>query len=54
MTRRQTKHPQDSGRADVLAKFYPLGEAYDASSADAALMLHLAFWTGLWLRLPLW
>lgn len=35
--------------AEVLAKAYPSsdqGDAYDASSADAALASHLAFWTG--------
>ena len=34
--------------ADVLAQSYPSstpGQAYDASTADAALMAHLAFWT---------
>ena len=35
-------------RADVLTQSYPSstpGQAYDASTADAALMAHLAFWT---------
>lgn len=36
--------------ADALARSYPDGgpqqRAYDASSADAALMQHLAYWTG--------
>ena len=30
----------------VLARVWPQGDGYDASSADAALMTHLAFWTG--------
>ncbi len=36
------------GNADVLAAAYPDagGRAYDASQADAALVSHLAFWTG--------
>ena len=36
-------------RVDVLGKHYPAFDGkgpYDASSADAALMSHLAFWTG--------
>lgn len=32
--------------ADALAKMYPDERGYDASSADAALAQHLAFWTG--------
>lgn len=33
---------------EILARLYPSpsGKPFDASSADAALMLHLAFWTG--------
>lgn len=42
--------PQDLWNAeDTLGRFYPdpRGERpYDASSADAALLAHLAFWTG--------
>jgi hypothetical protein len=35
------------GNIEVLARAYPDPErGYDASSADAALMQHLAFWTG--------
>jgi KaiC/GvpD/RAD55 family RecA-like ATPase len=36
------------GNADALARAYPSpsGDAYDRSSADAALFAHLAFWTG--------
>lgn len=37
------------GNADALRKFWPNADAengYDASSADAALASHLAFWTG--------
>jgi hypothetical protein len=36
------------GNADVLAAAYPDagGRTYDASQADAALVSHLAFWTG--------
>lgn len=52
------------GTADVLARFYPTtteGEPFDRSSADAALVMHLGFWTGkdaerterLWRRAPL-
>lgn len=35
-------------RADVLSRIFPSpsGQSYDASSADMALMIHLAFWTG--------
>lgn len=35
-------------RMEVLARFYPSAsnDAFDRSSADAALMSHLAFWTG--------
>lgn len=35
-------------RADVLAQHFPSpsGDVWDRSSADAALMAHLAFWTG--------
>ena len=32
--------------AAVLRRVWPQGDGYDASSADAALMTHLAFWTG--------
>ncbi len=32
--------------AAVLSKLYPRGDGFDHSSADAALMSHLAFWTG--------
>ena len=32
--------------AEVLAQCYPSDSGYDASSADAALAQHLAFWTG--------
>lgn len=36
-----------TGNIEVLAKAYPdAARAYDASSADAALAQHLAFWTG--------
>lgn len=37
-----------SGDEEELAKFYPSssGDAFDRSSADAALCQHLAFWTG--------
>lgn len=39
-----------TGNAEALAKSYPdksgEGKPYDASSADAALAQHLAFWTG--------
>ncbi len=36
-----------TGNTPVLALAYPAeGRAYDASSADAALAQHLAFWTG--------
>jgi hypothetical protein len=39
-----------NAKADVLAKFYPsysgVAGEFDRSSADAALMSHLAFWTG--------
>lgn len=36
-----------TGNVDVLARFYPDPvRGYDASSADAALAQHLAFWTG--------
>lgn len=38
-----------NARADILGKLYPAFDGrgpYDASSADAALMAHLAFWTG--------
>ena len=34
------------GNADALAKRWPDGDPYDASSADASLAAHLAFWTG--------
>jgi len=36
------------GRADILGRVYPstTGEAWDGSSADQALMNHLAFYTG--------
>lgn len=36
------------GREEVLAESYPssTGDAYDRSSADAALAQHLMFWTG--------
>lgn len=36
------------GDVDVLSKAYPssTGDAFDRSSADAALFQHLAFWTG--------
>lgn len=36
------------GDADALARAYPspTGDAWDRSSADAALFAHLAFWTG--------
>lgn len=35
-------------KADMLAQHYPSpsGDTWDRSSADAALMAHLAFWTG--------
>lgn len=32
--------------AAVLSRIYPRGDGFDHSSADAALMSHLAFWTG--------
>lgn len=36
-----------NGNADALARSYPSADGgYDASSADAALAQHLAFWTG--------
>lgn len=36
-----------TGNVEALARSYPdQGRAYDASSADAALAQHLAFWTG--------
>lgn len=37
-----------TGNAAVLSQLYPSmnGDVYDRSSADAALMSHLAFWTG--------
>ena len=36
-----------TGNADALSRAYPAeGRPYDASSADAALAAHLAFWTG--------
>lgn len=38
-----------TGNATALARFYPTttpGQAYDASAADAALVMHLGFWTG--------
>lgn len=38
-----------TGNVEALRKFYPTttpGQAYDASSADAALVMHLGFWTG--------
>lgn len=36
-----------TGNVDALARAWPAdGRAYDASSADAALAQHLAFWTG--------
>ena len=37
-----------NANADVLARFYPSpnGAGFDHSSADSALMAHLAFWTG--------
>jgi len=38
-----------TANADVLGKAYPpdrAGDAYNASVADAALLQHLAFWTG--------
>lgn len=36
------------GDAAVLARFFPSvsGDAFDRSDADAALVMHLAFWTG--------
>lgn len=37
-----------TGNVEALAKTYPSvsGDSFDRSSADAALMAHLAFWTG--------
>jgi hypothetical protein len=37
-----------NGDASILCQLFPSasGDAYDRSSADAALMFHLAFWTG--------
>lgn len=37
-----------TGNAEALARHYPSvsGDQFDRSSADAALMSHLAFWTG--------
>lgn len=37
-----------NGDASILCQLFPSasGDAYDRSSADAALMMHLAFWTG--------
>lgn len=38
-----------TGNAEALSRFYPTstaGQAYDASAADAALVMHLGFWSG--------
>src|SRR5690606_12278151 len=37
-----------NGDASILCQLFPsaTGDAYDRSKADAALMMHLAFWTG--------
>ena len=35
-----------TGNRDALARQWPQGDSFDHSSADAALLTHLAFWTG--------